>query len=135
LEKPRLLLLAYLSFGPPSYNPLVFLLSAQKVSQQTEDGGWSQKRRQQKMYRPLPKYAFCGYASSHQKIGVVYLWIEAVPCWVSKVVEVSALVAPPVEGPGAVDGRGSVQGVVHSGQGLISHQQPRGSLLFKHSRL
>ncbi len=66
---------------------------------------------------------------------VRHLWIEAVPGWMSKVVEVSALVAPPVEGPGAVDGGGGVQGVVHSGQGVIPHQQPRGSLLFKQNRL
>jgi hypothetical protein len=68
------------------------------------------------MHGPLPIYAFYGYASSHQKrTDVVYLWIEAVPGWMSKVVEVSALVAPPMEGPGAVHGGGGVQGVVHSG--------------------
>ncbi len=87
------------------------------------------------MHGPLPIYAFYGFTSSYQRTGVVYLWIEAVPGWMSKVVEVSALVAPPVEGPSAVDGGGGVQGVVHGSQGLIPHQQPRRSLLFKQSRL
>ena len=43
-----------------------------------------------------------------------------------KVVEVGALVSPAMEGPGAVDGRGGVQGVTHRRQGLIPHQQGRG---------